>query len=79
MSCQKTSAAHHHPHLESVSFCAFNNFITEQIRAAEIVRMSRTQKMTYRVFQIGISFYTVGHGDQLSFTIPDILADEIPR
>ena len=59
MSTQKTSGAHHHRHLESVSFSAFNNFITEQIRAAEIVRMSRTQKMTYRVFQIGILVYTV--------------------
>ena len=79
MSCQKTSAEDHQIYLESISFSAFNNFITEQIRAAEIVRMSRTQKMTYCVFQIGILFYTVRHGDQLSFTIPDILANEIPR
>ena len=36
-------------------------------------------RLTYRVFQIGILVYTVRQEDQLSFTIPDTVANEIPR
>ena len=59
MSSQKTSGAHHHRHLESVSFSAFNNFITEQIRAAEIGRLTRTQKISYSFFQVSFQEITL--------------------
>ena len=55
--CQKTSAAYHHLDLESVNFSAFNAFITEQIRAAEIGRLSKTQELLLQVSYQEITVY----------------------
>ena len=57
MSCQKTFAAYHHLNLELVSFSVFNAFITEQIRAAEIGRLSRTQELLLQVSFQEITVY----------------------
>ena len=57
MSCQKTSAAYHHLNLESVNFSAFNAFITKQVRAAEIGRLSRTQELLLQVSFQEITVY----------------------
>ena len=57
MSCQKTSAAYHHLNLESVNFSAFHAFIIEQIRAAEVGRLSRTQELLLQVSFQEITVY----------------------